>query len=117
MAEKLTLTAYLARRGKKAKALKKVEADAFGIPYPLVSGWPARYGELEITETMLEQVGANIRAAKLALANKVPPLCHVQQELAMPVTGSTPTAKPSPCPGFVLRQARRYRSRALAPWA
>jgi hypothetical protein len=116
MAENLTLTAYLARRGKKAKALKKVEADAFGIPYPLVSGWPARYGDLEITEAMLEQVGVNIRDAKRASSNKISQASQVQQELAMPGARSAPITKLSLCPGFVLRQARRYRPRGSAPW-
>jgi hypothetical protein len=68
MSEKLTLTAYLDQRGKKAKALKRGEAEAFGIPYPLQSGWPAKYGALEITEEMTARAAAGILACKASIA-------------------------------------------------
>ena len=34
-------------------AITRAEADAFGIPYPLVSGWLARHGTREVDDYML----------------------------------------------------------------
>ena len=96
MAQEMTLTAYLAQRGTKAKALKRGEAEAFGIPYPLQAGWPARYAEVVITEAMISQAAANMAA----------PRRRAVASMAL----SRPTYSPR-FPSFALRQARRYRSR------
>jgi hypothetical protein len=115
MPEKLTLSAYLEQRGKKAKALKKGEAEAFGIPYPLQAGWPWRYGAMEITPAMIEDAQARIRAAKLEAKSNMrrSPVGIGEAEPA--ITTAAPDKRVSPVPGFVLRQARRYRK--SAPWA
>jgi len=112
MPEKLTLSAYLEKRGKKAKALKRGEAEAFGIPYPLQAGWTWRYGAMEITPAMIEDALVGIRAAKQEARGGA--RCAAV-EVAAPETTLT-TAPRTPIQGFVLRQARRYRGRKPAPW-
>jgi hypothetical protein len=122
MAQKMTLTAYLAQRGLKAKALTKGEAGLLGIPYPLQAGWPRKYGGMEIEEELLAQLATHAEAARQAAAVKVP-RCQVAPSAAAPVgvqlaLVSAPAQPPvSPVPGFVLRQARRYRKNKRAPWA
>lgn len=65
----LTLARYLEGRGS-VKSLTRIEAEAFDVPYPLVSGWPARYGEMEITRAMLEDLAHRIGRAQRSTANK-----------------------------------------------
>jgi hypothetical protein len=122
MAQKMTLAAYLVQRGKKAKALTKGEAELLGIPYPLRAGWPRRHGAIEIEEGMLEQLAACGRAAQQTLEEKKrrAQVKAVRVTLAgqMPLqVATTPAVRVSPVAGFVLRQARRYRTRRPAPWA
>jgi len=93
MAQEMTLTAYLAQRGTKAKALKRGEAEAFGIPYPLQAGWPARYADIVITEAMLRQAAANMTAPR-------------RRPVLLAVTLRPATS--NRFRGFVLRRARRY---------
>jgi hypothetical protein len=116
MPENLTLSAYLEQRGKKAKALKKGEADAFGIPYPLQSGWPWRYGAMEITPAMIEDAQARIQAAKQEARSRthcrLPSADEVRAEQS---AADSHVAMTALFRGFVLRQARRYRSRSSAP--
>jgi hypothetical protein len=117
MAEKLTLSAYLEQRGKKAKSLKRGEAEAFGIPYPLQSGWPWRYGTMEITPAMIEDAKARIQAAKQEARNKAH--CRsagVGEKTAESRAVAARVVATALFPGFVLRQARRYRSHKRAPW-
>jgi len=118
MSQKLTLTVYLEQKGQKAKALKMVEAQAFGIPYPLQAGWPARHGDMEVTPQMLEQIAAaprvKVRLAGPALQGDESDqtlrsncdINHVRQAEAM---------RPSRFPGFVVRPALRHRARRPAP--
>lgn len=40
----------------KPTTLTKVEAKAFGIPFPLESGWLAKYGDQEIFEDQLQKL-------------------------------------------------------------
>jgi hypothetical protein len=116
MPEKVTLSAYLDQRGKKAKAPKKGEAEAFGIPYPLQAGWPWRYGAMEITPAMIEDANERIRLAKQE--------ARVKSTRQPGVDGAT-TAPQAPAaavtvplfPGFVLRRPRRRRVTRAAPWA
>ena len=63
----MTLSEYLAARGK-SKALTKIEALAFGVPYPLVNGWPRRHGSTVITPAMLAQLRATAGECKSAAA-------------------------------------------------
>jgi hypothetical protein len=134
MAQKLTLTEYLRRRGA-IKALTRIEAETFGIPYPLQSGWPARFAGMEITKPMLEELAKRIASAKESTARKaqgglnaatsllskpapVPPTARTRVS-APPVSSVAVSAIPvtaSSISGFVLRQARRYRSRSSVPW-
>lgn len=134
MAQKLTLTGYLRRRGA-IKALTRIEAEAFGIPYPLQSGWPSRYASMEITKAMLEELAKRIVSAKESTARKAqgglsaathtafesapvsPANCAAAKQApsAAGAALAVPAMK-SPFPGFVLRQARRYQSRRPAPW-
>jgi hypothetical protein len=102
MSENITLMTYLEQRGGKAKALKRVEAEAFGIPYPLQAGWPKRYGSMKITAAMIEDARSRMRGG----AGKVRAPAIV-----------TAVVTRSAFPGFVLRQARRYRARKSEPWS
>jgi hypothetical protein len=122
MAQKTTLTSYLAKRGVKAKALTRGEAELLGIPYPLQCGWPRKYGGMEIDESLLERLAVHAEAARQAAEEKArrsrtqaqaPTAMPVQDQLQLAV--SPPRTRVSPVAGFVLRQARRYRSRSLAP--
>lgn len=132
MAQKLTLTAYLWQRGKKAKALTKIEAQVFGIAYPLQAGWPRRHGAMEITEAMLDQVAAQAIAANQATVQKIR---RSAKRAAAALPASVQLTHPSPSasmscapparakaveatlfPGFILRNARRLRTRRSPPW-
>jgi hypothetical protein len=70
MAEKMTLTAYLAQRGVKAKALTRGEAQLLGIPFPLQGGWPRKYGATLIEEELLPQLLAYAGAARQSAEEK-----------------------------------------------
>lgn len=119
---KITLTAYLAQRGTKAKALTKGEADLLGIPYPLRSGWPRRHGTMEIDERMIGQLAAHAEAARQAVEEKARRATakgaspDPVRQSALQFTTAPAKERVSPVPGFVLRQARRYRPRKSAPW-
>lgn len=54
----MTITEYLnTKYGKSgAKGMMAREARIFGMPYPLESGWPVTYGEVEITPVMLAEL-------------------------------------------------------------
>jgi len=69
MPEKLTLAVYLERRGA-VKALTRIEAEVFGIQYPLVKGWAYRHGADEITQAMLDQLQEKISRARSSTAEK-----------------------------------------------
>jgi len=123
MAQKMTLAAYLVQRGKKAKALTKGEADLLGIPYPLRAGWPRRHGAIEISEELLEQLAGCVEVARQAAEERArrnsvtkrpsASICaQVKQIAAIPESKA-----PSAIPGFVLRQARRYRRSKPVHWA
>lgn len=116
MAQKMTLTAYLAQRGKKAKALTKGEAELLGIPYPLQAGWPRKYGGLEIDPEMLARLGVYVEAANIAAAKRIEEgRAKAREKLTRAEMASGPVESAA-FPGFVLRQARRFRSRKSAPW-
>jgi hypothetical protein len=118
MSQKLTLAVYLEQKGQKAKALKRVEAEAFGIPYPLQAGWPGRHGDMEVTPHMLEQIATAPRvkvrtAAPTSRDGEGSPnprvdcdVNHGRQAEAM---------RPPRFPGFVVRPALRHRVRTPAP--
>lgn len=131
MSEKITLTRYLKGRGE-IKALTHIEALAFGVPYPLQPGWPRKYGPIEITETMLDDLRARIATAKGSTASKAqrgldglmgggdeaaPAQPAAQGRLAAAASYAVPVlpVKPSPVPGFVPRLARRYCKSKSAP--
>jgi len=120
---KMTLTAYLAQRGTKAKALTKGEADLLGIPYPLRSGWPRRHGAMEIDEPMVQRLVAHAEVARQAAEEKASRAAvkiaapHPAGQSPLQFTAAPAKERVSPVPGFVLRQARRYRLRRPAPWA
>ena len=118
MSQKLTLTVYLEQKGQKAKALKRVEAEAFGIPYPLQAGWPGRHGDMEVTPQMLEQIATapRVKAQPAALA------CqgdedHQNLRLGRDINRGrqSEAMRPSLFPGFVVRPALRHRARRPAP--
>jgi hypothetical protein len=135
MGEKLTLARYLQGRGE-VKALTHIEAQAFGVPYPLQPGWPTRHGEIEITEAMIDDLKTRIATAKGSTASKArrglagigfivqaaastdsTPLNRVRPATPIAPASRAVPARSKAFPGFVLRQARRYRSRSSAPWA
>ena len=53
----MRLQEYLAAKGA-IKTLTKKEADIFGIPYPLINGWPTRYSNVTVTPEMLDKLRA-----------------------------------------------------------
>lgn len=123
MPEKLTLAVYLEKRGA-VKALTRIEAEAFGVPYPLVKGWATRHCAIEITQDMLNHLQEKIVGSKSSTAEKaMRGLEGVEGIAPAPVVGTprraavAPTERLSPIPGFVLRQARRYRVRRPSIWA
>lgn len=67
MPENLTLAVYLERRGS-VKALTRIEAEVFGVPYPLVKGWATRLGATKITQEMLDQLQEKIGCVNSAAA-------------------------------------------------
>lgn len=131
MAQKLTLTEYLRRRGA-IKALTKIEADAFGIPWPLQAGWPARFGAMEVTDEMRVDLQARMATARHSTASKAQrglegigdkklaeraPLLQACKRACVPRAPDVPASRCQPMPvtltlfpGFIRRQARRYRS-------
>jgi hypothetical protein len=61
----MNLTEYLKRRlPGNSNALSRLEALALGISYPLVTGWPKRYGDIEITEEKFRELRQLQRKAK-----------------------------------------------------
>lgn len=130
MGEKLTLSRYLQGRGE-VKALTHIEAQSFGVPYPLQPGWPAKYGATEITEAMIEDLKARILTAKESTASKarrglegIGDAMPVRDQSARPsaaVAAPPVQARALPImsalfPSFVLRRPKRYRSRRSASW-
>lgn len=67
MPENLILAVYLERRGS-VKALTRIEAEVFGVPYPLVKGWATRLGAMSITQAMLDQLQEKIGCVNSATA-------------------------------------------------
>lgn len=129
MPEKLTLAVYLEKRGA-VKALTRIEAEAFGVPYPLMKGWATRHGATEITQDMLSQLQEKIGRSKSSTSEKAQrgldgvegvlpaPVSAPQQQVRAQLQASTaPVERLSPIPGFVLRPARRYRSSKSTPRA
>lgn len=117
MSQKLTLAVYLDQKGQKAKALKRVEAEAFGIPYPLQAGWPGRHGGMEVTPQMLEQIATaprtKVRSAVPALQDNeacqnLRPDCDINHG------NKAEAMRPSRFPGFIVRPALRHRARRPA---
>jgi hypothetical protein len=117
MSQKLTLTVYLEQKGQKAKALKRVEAEAFGISYPLQAGWPGRHGEMEVTPQMLEQIATAPRT-KVRLSAPMPQENEARQNLRpdrdINHRDQIEAMRPSRFPGFIVRPALRYRARRPA---
>jgi len=124
MPKKLTLAVYLQKRGA-VKALTRIEAEAFGVPYPLQKGWAVRLGDAEITAAMLEHLKERIGRAKLSTAEKAQrgldgavapvPTTMLEQKKTPSRAGTVPALRQSPIAGFVLRQAGRYRTRKPTP--
>jgi len=117
MSQKLTLTRYLEGRGP-VKSLTRIEAEAFGVPYPLVSGWPARYGAVEITPGMLDDLAARVAIAGRSTAKKarrglagLGRAAPADQVLGLPPQPAASSLQvPAPeriVHGFVLRRPRR----------
>jgi len=122
MAQKMTLTAYLAQRGVKAKALTRSEATLLGIPFPLQGGWARKHGATLIEEEMLPVLVAHAEAARRVAdekrrAKRAKPRTSAPAGVQLPL-GIAPAPIPvSPVPGFVPRLARRYRKIKSAPSA
>jgi hypothetical protein len=125
MSQKLTLARYLESRGS-VKSLTRIEAEAFGVPYPLVSGWPARHGNTEITEAMVEDLAQRIAGARRSTASKAlrglngaaggspssgPRTGAARQALPIESAAKQHVEVTRSFPGFVLRPAKRSRGR------
>ena len=92
----MTLTEYLKARGT-CKALTRIEAESFGVPYPLVSGWPVKFGGIEITLKMIERLRIRIGGAKESTASKARAALDAVFGDGVPaVRKSTPQAAPKP---------------------
>ena len=110
----MTLTDYLKARGT-CKALTRIEAESFGVPYPLVSGWPVKFGGIEITPKMIDSLRIRIGSAKESTAGKASnALDAVFGDGSPAVRKSTPqAASKTPCVlpaafhGFRLRSVQR----------
>ena len=127
MSQKLTLARYLEGRGS-VKSLTRIEAEAFGVPYPLVSGWPARHGDTEITQAMLEDLSQRIASARRSTANKaLRGLCGAgdsgadrQQKDCGTSASHAASLEPKGAvtapsfPGFALRPTKRARTAGMA---
>lgn len=116
MAQKMTLTGYLAQRGVKAKALTKAEAELLGIPFPLQAGWARKHGATLIEEEMLPRLVAHAEAARRVAdekrrAKRAKPRTPAPADVQLPLVIASARIPVSPVPGFALRQARRYRGR------
>lgn len=131
MAQEMTLSVYLQQRGKKAKALTRIEAEVFGIPFPLLAGWPRRHGAMVVTEEMIERIGAaaieasrseNLAARRsgqrAAAALPSAPGAGVANNAATPclMPAAQRAAVAPSFPGFALRPAKRNRGRLGSPW-
>ena len=121
MSQKLTLARYLEGRGS-VKSLTRIEAEAFGVPYPLVSGWPIRHGDAEITAAMLEDLAQRISGARRSTASKaLRGLYGAGASVTFPARDTSLTRPAHPVdyarrrsadaaryfPGFALRPAKR----------
>lgn len=116
----ITISEYLAKRGP-VKALTTIEAQAFGIEYPLVQGWARRHGRQVITQTMIDQLRASIDAANKSTAAKARraldgalglPVVAVTREARVTVALPTRAPRVTQFPGFVVRP----RGTAGVPW-
>ena len=122
MAEKMTLTTYLAQRGVKAKALTRGEATLLGIAYPLQRGWARKHGTMIIEGEMLPRLAAHAVAARHAAeerarVKRADPRTTEPAGIQLPLVSAPARIPTSPVPGFVPRLARRYRKSKSAPWA
>jgi hypothetical protein len=116
MTEKMTLAKYLDARGK-VRVLTRIEAEAFGVPYPLVGGWVGRHGATVITEGMLARIRAKTGNST------TPRACRARNglEAGMAAIGVAPAARAAPrlskFPGFALRVAQDKAAGATGlPW-
>ncbi len=55
---------YVKARGIGSHSLTSVEADVFGVPYPLINGWCHVHADLEITEAMIQELRQRIALGK-----------------------------------------------------
>ena len=113
MSQKLTLAVYLEQKGQKAKALKRVEAEAFGIPYPLQAGWPGRHGEMEVTSQMLDQIATTPKVKSRLISSELQRALECQVPERGCDLGQMPSARQlrkALFPGFTVRLALRYRA-------
>ncbi|MGK5020705.1 hypothetical protein [Janthinobacterium sp. LB2P10] len=112
----MKLSEYLAARGN-CKALTRIEAEAFGVPYPLTAGWPRHYGQTEITPAMIKQLRANAGGSSAAAARALRGLdagtgvagSVVRTRAAKAVEVVAPAPRPVSTlafPGFRLRDGR-----------
>lgn len=115
--QNFTLAEYLAKRGT-CPALTRLEANIFGVPYPLVAGWPVRFKNVEITAGMLDQLRASIGPAQTATTAKAKRALDsamglaVTREARVKVESPTRAPRVSLFPGFAVRP----RGPAGVPW-
>jgi hypothetical protein len=117
MSQKLTLAVYLEQKGQKAKALKRVEAEAFGIPYPLQAGWPGRHGDMEVTPQMLEHIATTRARGRPPAPAPQGDEGHQNPRPSGDIKQASRTdlLHAPRFPGFAIRPARRYRVRYFVP--
>lgn len=126
----MKLTEYLSKRG--SKALTRIEAEIFGVPYPMASGWAHRHREADVGIDELHALRASLAPANSTSAKKA--LRGVEAAIGMakavvaraPRTApvrlvqhvSVPAPRPSELPrfpGFLLRGAKPAHV-GLLPW-
>lgn len=55
---------YIKARGIASHSLTSVEANVFGVPYPLINGWCHVHADLEITNAMIQELRHRIAMGK-----------------------------------------------------
>lgn len=113
---------YLQKKYRKDKpsAISYAEADAFGIPYPLTSGWLDRHGDRDVTPYMIERLSSKLGTKAARHAKKGHPLskAHVRSMKALanigPVTVTRPAAS-TPVSVQPPRMPKPYRGNYIDP--
>lgn len=97
----MNILEYLQKKYKKDRptTISAAEADSFGIPYPLTSGWLNRHGAREVTPYMLEKLSSRLekKAARHAKGGRPLSLSHVRSVKALADMSPVIVTRPAAC--------------------